>query len=311
MSAPTVSSVSLIREAVRCHVCSSLEQDLYLEARGYRVVRCRECSLWYVNPQPSPDELGHFYERYDDGEQWRGGEEHFNRCVRDAILRYKRKGAVLDVGCGSGNFLLCMREAGFSAFGIEPSQTGSDYARSMHGIETFCGMVEDYQAVNRSRRFDVVTLLNVLEHLPRPTLTLQRLRQSMARDGLLVAVVPDARFHAVLGRLRQGFGFRDPFWLERPTSLLSGFKLPDHLCSFQPRTISLLLEHWGFKVEEMYNAPVVFNPQVYRNLGKILLRSMFQLLYRLTLRRFLFGYSTLVVARKAPHPDDDADQSAD
>lgn len=300
MASQTMPAERNKRVTVSCRICSSDDHETYLKAQGYRIVRCTACGLWFVNPQPAMEELRRFYERYDDGEQWRSGEEQFNCGIRTAIQRFKRPGAVLDIGSGSGNFLRGMREAGYSVFGIEPSHTGSGHAQSVQGISVFTGTIEDYLAANPRRRFDVVTLLNVLEHLAEPKRTLLQLRRLMARDAVLAVVVPDARFHALLGSIRRLLRLSDPYWLERPQSVLSGFKLPDHLCSFQPRTISLLLQRCGFEIASVQNAPIVGNPQIYRNVGKWLVRSVFDALYYLTWRRVLFGYSTLVLARIRP-----------
>jgi SAM-dependent methyltransferase len=260
-------------------------------------VQCRNCGLWFANPQPTADELAQFYASYDDGDQWRSGEENFNRGIRKAILRFKREGAVLDVGCGSGNFLRCMREAGFSVTGIEPSKTGSKYGETVQGIEIFNGMAEEYLFENAGRRFDVVTLLNVLEHLTDPKETLLKIKELMAPGAVLAVVVPDARFHALLGSIRRALGISDPYWLGRNHGFLSGFKLPDHLSSFGPHTISLLLQRCGFRIGAIENAPVVWNGQAHRNAAKLLVRSAFGALQYVTLGRFLFGYSTLVIAR--------------
>src|SRR5580704_10671359 len=111
--ASTVTVPASTRTMVPCHICSSTDHATYMEARGYRIVQCRKCGLWFVNPQPTVEELRQFYTTYDDGVQWRNLEERFNRGVRDAILRIKRFGAILDVGCGSGNFLRCMKEKDF------------------------------------------------------------------------------------------------------------------------------------------------------------------------------------------------------
>jgi len=296
----TLVPASAQRAVVACHVCSSTDDTTYIEARGYRIARCKNCALWFVNPQPTVEELKQFYATYDDGDQWRNMEEHFNRGVRKAILRTKRRGAILDVGCGSGNFLRCMKEAGFSAFGIEPSGTGSEYARAEHGIDIYHGMIEDYLTLNSGRRFDVITLLNVLEHLTRPAQTLLQLDQLLASDGVLAIVVPDARFHDIVGRVRRLFGIPDPFWIERPKSFLSGFKLPDHLCSFQPDSITSLLRRCGFQVVAIQNAPVVFNLTLRRTAAKLLVFWMSRALHFFTFRRLLVGYSTLVLARKVP-----------
>jgi SAM-dependent methyltransferase len=288
------------RASVACHVCSSTEHATYLEARGYRIVECRNCSLWFVNPQPTVEELKQFYATYDDGDQWRNQEEHFNRGVRKAILRTKTSGTVLDVGCGSGNFLRCMKESGFAAFGIEPSGSGSEYARAAHGVDIYHGMIEDYLRLNSIRRFDVITLLNVLEHLTCPAQALMQLREVLASDGVVAIVVPDARFHDMVGRLRRSLGISDPFWIEQPKSFLSGFKLPDHLCSFQPKTIASLLRRCGFQVTAIGNAPVVFNATLHRDLAKLLVVWASQALHHLTFKRVLVGYSTLVLARRVP-----------
>lgn len=298
MATEPVFPVEYARQIVACRVCSSQDHVPFVEARGFQIVQCRHCGFWYVNPQPTPEELMHFYAGYDEGDQWRQKEQHFNHGVRRAILGFRRWGSILDVGCGSGDFLLCMRAAGFSVFGIEPSKTGSEYARAVHKIEVFTGMVEEYLATGHRRTFGVVTLLNVLEHLTNPAETLRQLRQLVVEDGLLVLVVPDARFHALLGGIRRSLSVRDPYWLERPKSFVCGFKPPHHLSSFSPSTISLLLERCGFTVESLQNAPVIFNPESYRNLAKLLVRWAGQGLYYLTLRRVVCGYSTLVIARR-------------
>lgn len=283
------------RTFVPCHICrADLAQPFWSEC-GYEIVRCRGCGLWYVNPQPTTAELEHFYSEYDDGEQWRQGEESFNRGIRNVILRYKRTGRVLDVGCGSGNFLRCMREAGFKAFGIEPSRSGSDYARDINRLDVFTGSVERYNQTAREQRFDIVTLLNVLEHLTHPHRSLGAICDLLEQGGLLIVVVPDARFHAIIGRIRRFFGVRDPYWL-KGRSVLSGFKLPDHLTSFTPATLRKMLESGGFSVLQMANAPVVLNPEKRRNIIKYLVRATFEAIRVLSFGHLLFGYSTLAIA---------------
>jgi SAM-dependent methyltransferase len=287
------------RETVSCRVCSASPCTPYLQARGYDIVRCDSCGLRYVNPQPSLNELEQLYTSFDQGDQWRIGEERFNRHVRKVILRFKKVGAALDVGSGSGNFLHCLREAGFDVFGVEPSLTGSTYARSVHGVETFHGTVEGFVALGSVRDFDVVTLLNVLEHLKDPASILGLLRPRLRCGGILVIVVPDARLHALVGETRQRLGFRDPFWMESEGKPLVGFDPPLHLCSFEPRTISQLVQRCGFEAVYLRNAPVIFNDERWKNLAKRVLHALTEAIYWLTLYRVIVGYSTLLVARKA------------
>jgi SAM-dependent methyltransferase len=252
-----------------------------------------------VNPQPSVKELEHIYAAFDQGDQWRKGEEAFNRGVRKVVLRFKKGGAAMDVGSGSGDFLRCLRESGFRVFGVEPSETGSTYAQSVHGIETFNGTVEAFLASRPNRDFDVVTILNVLEHLKEPASVLLQLRPLLRTGGILVVVVPDARLHALLGQARRGLGFKDPFWMETERHPLVGFDPPHHLCSFEPRTISQLVKRCGFKPVLLANAPVIFNDDRWKNVAKTVLHTISEAMYCLTFRRLILGYSTLLVARKA------------
>ena len=294
----TSSDLTGTREAVPCRACSSLRFVPYLEARGYSIVECVGCGLRYVNPQPSATELEQLYASFDQGSQWRSGEEHFNRGVRNEIRRFKKSGLVLDIGCGSGNFLRCMRAAGFSVTGVEPSTTGSEYARSVHGIETFNGTVEAFVSAGSRLRCDVITVLNVLEHLKDPAAILLGLRRLLREGGILAVVVPDARLHALLGETRRRLGFSDPYWMEVAQHPLVGFDPPHHLCSFEPRTIQFLLDRCGFRAVHVRNAPIIFNEDRWKNWAKVAVWSFSESLYWLSLRRIVVGYSTLVIARK-------------
>jgi SAM-dependent methyltransferase len=243
-------------------------------------------------------ELEEIYATFDSGDQWREGEEHFNRAVCRAIRRWKRSGAALDVGSGSGNFLRAMRKAGFSACGVEPSKTGSTYAREYHDIETFNGSIEQFLSSGIERRFDVVSLWNVLEHLKDPAGVLRRLHALLAPSGILAVVVPDARLHIIIGEVRKRLGASDPFWMNTQRHPLVGFDPPIHLCSFEPGTVVRLIERCGFQVLRVRNAPVVFNEAGWKNAAKLAARAFSEVLYRGTFGKVVFGYSTLVMARK-------------
>jgi SAM-dependent methyltransferase len=243
--------------------------------------------------------LEEYYAAYDLGEQWVSGEEPFNRGVRKVVLRLKQGGSAMDVGCGPGNFLRCLREAGFRVFGVEPSEPGSNYAKSVNGIETFHGTVEAFLASGAKAEFDVITILNVLEHLKDPGSVLLQLQQLLRSDGILVVGVPDARLHMVLGEARRWLGLKDPFWMDTVRHPLVGIDPPHHLTSFEPRTILRFLARCGFELVCLRNAPVMFNDERWKNVAKTILYTFSESLYWLTFRQLVFGYSTLIVARKA------------
>ena len=300
MTTAALAVKDLVRSQVNCPVCDSPGFSPYLEGRGYRIVKCRDCGLRYINPQPADEELWDFYADFDSHSTWRGdGEERFDRAMCKIVLQHQPGGAALDIGSSRGNFLLAMRSAGFSVYGVEPSQKNSDFARSVNQIETCTSSVEKFLATPARRGFDVVTMLNVLEHVKDPQPVLTRLRGLLADDGILVLVVPDARLHAFVGRTRKLLGFSDPFLMQRESRPLVGFDPPAHICSFEPRIITALVEKCGFKKVSVRNAPIIITRDTWKNFLKPVVFSCSQAIYYATFRRVVVGYSTVIVARKA------------
>ena len=82
---------------------------------------------------------------------------------------------LLDIGCGYCQALLYFRERGLQVHGLEPSKEGADYAAA-HDIPCVRSGIETMPA-DLGRRFDVVTLLNVLEHLREPARALIEIRE--------------------------------------------------------------------------------------------------------------------------------------
>jgi len=289
------------RREVRCRSCGSESNTLFLEGHGYRIVTCRDCGLRYVNPQPTDQELHDYYSNFDQERTWRGdGEESFDRAMRRIVLRHRRSGCLLDVGSSRGNFLLSMRSAGFHVYGVEPSPKNSEFARSHNQIPTFTGTVEDFLSSPHRGRFDVISVLNVLEHLREPKRVLLGLRDLLVEDGIVTLVVPDARFHGALGRIRQAFGCADPYWMAEGKRKLVGFDPPQHLCSFEPRTITQLVEKCGFQKIALQSAPVILNQVAWKDAAKAAVRVSSEILRLVSFGRLVVGYSTALLARKRP-----------
>jgi SAM-dependent methyltransferase len=97
-------------------------------------------------------------------------------------------GRLLDVGAGRGRFVAEAREAGWHAYGIEPSQRGVAGAREL-GIELQRGAIEDADVPAGS--LDAATLWHVLEHLDEPAPALARIAGWLRPGGLLLVGVPN------------------------------------------------------------------------------------------------------------------------
>jgi len=142
-------------------------------------------------------------------------------------LRFK---SVLDVGCGTGEFLIKLRRRGVDVHGLEPSRFAAGYATSL-GLDVFQGGVAAYRP---EQKFDLITLWNVIEHLQDPAGDLARLRDLLAPDGTIVILTPN-----IGSRQANAFG---PDW--------AGLEVPKHLQLFDASSLrSLAAKTWLSQVD--------------------------------------------------------------
>lgn len=195
-----------------------------------RVVRCRRCSLVYLSPRPKRVLVIEGYscakdKRYISQEKGRG------ITFRNSLKRIKRLragGKLLDVGAASGTFVRMAVEAGYDAHGVEPSRWMCDFAKKNYGVRVLPGVLEEQNFKDGS--FDIVTMWDVLEHVPDPMATLQEVKRILTPDGLLVINYP--RIDDPLARLAGR-----KWW----------FLLSIHLYYFTPKTLSAYLDLLEFE----------------------------------------------------------------
>lgn len=245
-----LSTVGTVPSEVRvaCLVCGADDAAPFMETRDrllglegrFHLVRCRNCGLIYQNPQLTPAELGRYYPpEYhpflpaieDEPSPWQRWDRRrgVDRRCRAVIARAgRRTGKVLDVGCATGIFLDGMRRWGWEAHGVEPNPVASAYARERLGLAV---VTSDLTAAGyAAESFDVVTLWDVLEHVPDPRGTLSEVARVLRPGGLLVLSLPS--IESVEARL---FG---RYW--------AGWDAPRHLALFPRPVLVRLLRETGF-----------------------------------------------------------------
>ncbi len=147
------------------------------------------------------------------------------------ILKYKRSGNLLDVGCGVGNFLALAKQYSFSVKGIETHVEFQKAARSKFNIQVDLGLFEGIDLPESS--FEVVTMWETLEHIYDPKAALLQAFKVLAPKGILAISVPN------LANLS--------FLLMRE---YSGHRGGEHINFFSPFTLSRMLTDCGFKILE-------------------------------------------------------------
>jgi len=226
----------------QCNLCAGRKVRPLYEMDGFHIVQCVACKLKYVAEELKPEQLNEYYgEPYYTGAQSKGyadyigsrdsRKRHF-RSLIPTLKRHLNVGSphVLDVGCAAGFFLEVAHEEGWEAQGIELSSFAAEYARSRLGLKVFTGTLAE--AAFPPESFDLITLWDVIEHVPDPLAVLTEARRVLRRDGLVVLSTGD-----ISGATASIYGRR---W-----RLLAP---PGHLFYFSRRTLFALLRQTGFEV---------------------------------------------------------------
>lgn len=144
--------------------------------------RCRDCSLQFRAPAATEAELANYYGELASDEWWQNeGEREVWREIKKVLAGAPTR-SVLDVGCFRGDLLSYLGED-WLRFGVELSKDARAVAEA-RGIEILGSSIEGMPSSDRT--FGAITLVDVIEHLPRPLEALQRLTSMLTPGGKLV-----------------------------------------------------------------------------------------------------------------------------
>lgn len=212
------------------------------------VVQCRNCNFIYTNPEIKGIE---FLERehYNNSEEYQT--ENTDDLLKmfehraDYIKKIKNGGTLLDIGAGKGEFVFTAKKKGFEAVGIEPSPNFCEFAEKNYNVLVYQGVFGENEDL-RGRKFDVITLHHVLEHVEKPDELLKRISEGLEKDGILYIEVPNAGSNAVR-LIDLYFRLRGKNWSSR----LSPLHPPFHKYGYTSTSLTYLLERCGYKVEKI------------------------------------------------------------
>jgi SAM-dependent methyltransferase len=192
-----------------CPVCGRYEPETLYRQRfaveddgkritAYDVVECTGCGAVYADGIPSQESLDRYYvatSKYEYLE--RGGEappalgdSHRDMVARLLSLLPDPATRIVDVGCGNGDVLGLLRQAGHTnLLGIDPAEHSASAARRLHGVEVVAGSV--LAMPPSAAGAGCLLLCAVLEHVRGIPAALRETSSVLAADGLLYIEVPD------------------------------------------------------------------------------------------------------------------------
>ena len=230
-----------------CNHCTLAGAEHLFRAKGYDLVRCTGCGLAYIANPPTMEELKVLYSP--------GASYHAALCdpasatfaTQDRIaarhlaetLRVVKRGRLLDVGCSIGQFAALAKAAGFAATGLEMNEASAVFARAHYGLEVAEGTIHD--APQEAGSLDVLTMFDVIEHVPDPLGDLRKAWELLAPGGTIVLSTPN--IDGLFPRLSLPLAKKLDYW-PHPEP-------PYHLYQFSAKTLGAMLEKAGFGRCEM------------------------------------------------------------
>jgi len=206
---------------------------------GYDIVRCCECGLG-SSVGPEDFDPATFYDAsYFTGGRRDGYDDYvghakvlhreFRSVLRAILASGSTEGRLMEIGCAYG-FFLQEAQSHFRVFGVEVSPDAVRFAQA-RGLDVVCGFPSE-EIFEKKGPFDVVVMLDVIEHLPNPAEVLGLIHRHLSPEGRLVLTTGD--WGAPVSRL-----MRAAWRLMTP---------PQHMFFFTRKSMCGLLQRTGFTV---------------------------------------------------------------
>ncbi len=251
---------------VPCALCGSAQYRLIHDMGWRRILRCESCGLTRADPLPSfEDKLATETQGYTDETVFPEVRDFFKNCHRDyvddPVIRTMREhlgeleaalggpGTLLDVGAGTGVFMHLARERGWEPSGVDICPLTAEKAAREFDLRIAIGPFERHDF--ERRRFDAVTMLDVLEHVHDPLATLRRVHALLRPGGAVYIAVPNQRclLTAVVDAYARAGG-------PAADKLLLRLYVAPHLHYFTPATIRRLVGAAGFRLHALRQGSV-------------------------------------------------------
>jgi 2-polyprenyl-3-methyl-5-hydroxy-6-metoxy-1,4-benzoquinol methylase len=230
-----------------CPACRSKERRILAHEGPLGIAQCLDCRLVYTSPRLSAPQAHYLGEReaivqkYGSilrGERGHPRDANYDQELR-AIAEIAPSGRLLDVGSHCGFFLRRARGMGWELTGVEPSASACALGRDFFGLNIVQGTLAE--AAFPPRSFDVVTLVDVFEHVDQPVALLREVRRVIKPSGVLFIKVPNIVYYLAKHRLARLMGIETEI-----------FDAKEHVAHYSARTLRRTLRAAGFQVQRVF-----------------------------------------------------------
>lgn len=208
----------------RCLICG-YQLNLFCKVRDQEIYKCSNCGFGVT--EGAVIQKG----EYHRDKTYIGEEALFKNIFAKRvriILKFKKVGSALEIGCSTGLMLSLLKEKGWQVCGVEISRQAAQKAEK-RGVKI---IPEDFLKAVINEKFDLVILNHTLEHLENPDQVIEKATKLLNKDGLLYIDLPN--FGSLSAKILRGS------W---PALLPK-----EHRWHFSEKTLSILLEKFDFKI---------------------------------------------------------------
>lgn len=230
-------------EKVDCPLCRIAPEPFAVDDHGFNLCRCPKCGLQFVTPRLDFEQLADkvytdvYFPHREDEIGLGAAERHLYSLQLSNFERLlRRKGRVLDIGCGNGSFLSFAEKNGWEIAGVD-IKLSADARRLTCPL--WEGRLRDIDFGEAG--FDVIRLNHVLEHTQNPVEELVIIRGLLRPSGIVYLSVPNiAGISARLKNAQSRLGLKSRPWRH--------YAAMHHLFFFTPRTLKAVAEGAGLSV---------------------------------------------------------------
>lgn len=275
----------------RCPICHGCFFNKIKIVKNTQIFECLNCELGFIRWPPIK-----IAKNIYNFKSYKKRERYFRNIFDPLAVKIrslKSKGTILDIGTGFGLYSAILLDKGqYKLDCIEPNIYPYYLKNKISHLYT--STFENYRSKNK---YDVILLMDVLEHFVNPVKNLEKINKLLAKDGILIIQTPN--YKSLMARLCYDWAW----WM-----------VEDHKFFFSPKSIKGILENTGFKIKELvtYESTQDFKSNLdgnFTNIKNILIRKIskaifysfffpFYFLSKKLLQSFGYGGLLFVISTK-------------